>query len=298
MPLRCLEFCSRQAFINILRQRYMAVAAVLTLAGALLVGGAGTLALLNINIWTRAAGDELEIWAHLNPRVSRARAVALRREISRWPNVRSIRLHTKEAGFRELSALFHHPAMEGLENPLGDALRVKAASPANVLSLGRALRGLPEVDKVFDAGDAVRWIRAAAGVVRLGTFVAAGLLALVAVVVAANTVGLTLFARRREIGIMQLVGATGGFVAGPFLIEGALLGTGGAVVALALLAPGYAYLLDHWPAATLNVALAPADVLAPLGGGLLGIGFGLGLLSSGFSVRRFLRGAAAGEQPL
>jgi len=276
----------------------MAVAAVLSLAGALLVGGAGALALLNINLWTRAAGGELEIWVFLDPKVPRSRAMQLRREISRWPKVRSVRLQTREQGFRELSGAIRHPALQGLENPLGDALIVKAVNPDAVLPLSSALRKLPERDEVIDAGDAVHWIMSVARVVRLGTFIAAGVLALVAAVVAANTVRLTLFARRKEIGIMQLVGATSGIVAGPFLLEGALLGILGAGVALAVLVPGYSYLVGHWPIASLGVPLAPTDVLAPLAGGMVFVGFALGLLSSGFSVRRFLRAPGGGEQPL
>lgn len=276
----------------------MAIAAVLSLGGALLVGGAGTLALLNINLWTRAAGDELEIWVHLDPKVPRVRALQMRQEIARWPQVRSVDLHTKEQGFRDLTAAIRHPALEGLENPLGDALRVKAVNPQSVRAVSSALRKLSEVDMVIDASEAVRWIMAAARAVRLGTFLAAAVLALVAVVVGANTVRLTLFARRREIGIMQLVGATSGVVAGPFLLEGALLGILGAAAALVVLVPGYSYLVQHWPAASIGVPLVPAAVLARLAGGMLAIGFGLGLLSSGFSVRRFLRAAAAGEQHL
>jgi cell division transport system permease protein len=103
----------------------------------------------------------------------------------------------------------------------------------------------------------------------------------------ANTIRLSIFARRREIEVMKLVGATNWFVRGPFMIEGLLCGLGGAIAAVILLALGRVIFLDHiihlhekevhaWP-------FAP-QVLIVLGAGLL-----LGAAGSGLTIRRFLQ---------
>ena len=104
----------------------------------------------------------------------------------------------------------------------------------------------------------------------------------------ANTIRLSIFARRREIEVMKLVGATNWFVRGPFMIEGLLAGLIGAVAALILLLLGRTIFLGHvihlhesgevhaWP--------FPFHVLIVLGAGLL-----LGAMGSGLTIRRFLQ---------
>jgi cell division transport system permease protein len=103
----------------------------------------------------------------------------------------------------------------------------------------------------------------------------------------ANTIRLSIFARRREIEVMKLVGATNWFIRGPFMIEGLLAGLIGAVAALILLLLGRTIFLGHvihlhesevhaWP--------FPLHVLIVLGAGLL-----LGAMGSGLTIRRFLQ---------
>ncbi|HKD34270.1 MAG TPA: permease-like cell division protein FtsX [Gaiellaceae bacterium] len=103
----------------------------------------------------------------------------------------------------------------------------------------------------------------------------------------ANTIRLSIFARRREIEVMKLVGATNWFVRGPFMIEGLLCGLGGAIAAIVLLLLGRSLFLGHvihlhetdvhaWPFGL--------HVLIVLGAGLL-----LGALGSGLTIRRFLQ---------
>jgi len=103
----------------------------------------------------------------------------------------------------------------------------------------------------------------------------------------ANTIRLSIFARRREIEVMKLVGATNWFVRGPFMIEGLLAGLGGAVAALILLLLGRTLFLGH------VVHLKETDVHAwPFGLHVLivlGAGLLLGAAGSGLTIRRFLQ---------
>ena len=103
----------------------------------------------------------------------------------------------------------------------------------------------------------------------------------------ANTIRLSIFARRREIEVMKLVGATNWFVRGPFMIEGLLEGLGGAVLAVILLVLGRAVFMPQ-------IHLTNASDIHAWPFGLhilivLGTGLALGAAGSGLTIRRFLQ---------
>ena len=103
----------------------------------------------------------------------------------------------------------------------------------------------------------------------------------------ANTIRLSIFARRREIEVMKLVGATNWFVRGPFMIEGLLCGLGGAVLAVILLVLGrelFMPLIHLTNASDIHAWPFGLHILIVLGAGLA-----LGALGSGLTIRRFLQ---------
>ena len=119
------------------------------------------------------------------------------------------------------------------------------------------------------------------------------LLAVAAVLLIANTIRLSIFARRREIEVMKLVGATNWFVRLPFMLEGMLCGLGGALFSVLLLGGAYQMLLSKWldssTSGSLTVQTAhslPFWMIAAL---LLAAGTALGAMGSGLTMRRFLR---------
>jgi len=295
MRWRHLEFFFRETGANLWRQRFAAAAAAVSMAAAVLVVGASALAMLNVNRWVGAAGGELQVWVHLRPIVSRERAQELRSEIARWPQVSSCKLVTREEALRQLQETIKHPALNEVPNPLGDALKINARRPTYLPSITARLRRMREAETVIDAGEAQHWVATVARVVKGGTVFAGSLLVVVAVAVFSNTMRLSLFARRREIAIMQLVGATGSFVATPFVLEGLVLGLIGSGIAAVALLAGYAWAVDNWPAMALHLSLVPARQAAVLAGSLIGAGGLLGLLSGAVSVSRYLRRHLAGE---
>jgi len=140
------------------------------------------------------------------------------------------------------------------------------------------------------------WLDPLETVLERGRAVGIGLLVLLAVataVLVSNTLRLAVYARRDEIEIMKLVGATDAFVGGPFLVEGLLQGLAGATLAVsALLGASWALLPRLRVALPLASRLSRADVLpGPLLIGLVGGGALLGIASSALSLGRFLRRA-------
>jgi cell division transport system permease protein len=119
------------------------------------------------------------------------------------------------------------------------------------------------------------------------------LLAVAAVLLIANTIRLSIFARRREIEVMKLVGATNWFVRLPFMLEGMLCGLGGALFSVLLLGGAYQMLLSKWldssTSGSITVQSAQSMPFWMIALVLLAAGTALGAMGSGLTMRRFLR---------
>ena len=180
-----------------------------------------------------------------------------------------------------------------LTNPLPASWEASLGNPGHAKDVAASVRAMPGAERgangvAYGGRDADRLLRNAAVV----EAVIGGLilvLAISAVALIANTIRLSIFARRREVEVMKLVGASNWFVRLPFVLEGMLCGLGGAILSIGLLGASLVLLKDHLPAASLNEDGAHAIafwLLAPL---LLLAGTLLGAIGSGVTMRRFLR---------
>lgn len=179
-------------------------------------------------------------------------------------------------------------------NPLPDTFRITPdkAEDVNAIAASLAPGGTPVdpgIDQVRNQKDQTQKILSATHVVKLTMGILAFLLIGASILLVSNTIRLSLFARRREIEVMKLVGATDWFIRWPFLLEGVLMGAFGGLSAIALLAIGKIALIDPL---TKDFAL----IAAP---GTINFGLLIGILmvaavavssaGSGLSLRRFLR---------
>lgn len=269
--------------------------AVTTIAVA--VGVLAVLLTLQVNLTAAAArfSEEARLVAQLAPGASPAQLQTAHAFVAQWPEVAAVRMVTAEAALAELVAVLGDDAP-----PVEDADLVPASLEVTLVPVRRdaagleavaaRLRAVPGVEAV-DAGLDLfgRFDGARRAVTWVGAVVAA--LALLAVIfIVGNTVRLALYARRDELAIMDLVGATHAFIRGPYYVEGALqggLGAGLAVLGLwgllAALLPadrtvGFDFLTHRvvWP---------PASWWAALVGGTAAVG----LLASHLATTRFLR---------
>jgi cell division transport system permease protein len=208
------------------------------------------------------------------------------------PGVVRVRLVPKEEAWLAFQQRYPSKAdLAGLrENPLPDKYEIRTAKPQQIFRVANAVRLLPHVAHVSTGTKVLENLLRIARLVRLVGLVCAGLLLLATVAVISNAIRVTLFARRREIRIMQLVGATNGFIRLPFVFEGVFDGAVGAVLACFVVATGYGYLVRTALASVPLLAEFHTDVSLPhLFGGLSLIGVAIGALGSMITMRRFLR---------
>jgi len=184
-------------------------------------------------------------------------------------------------------------------NPLPDTFRVTPDTPSDALKLRDELAPQaaaggrttidPAIESVKNRKDETTKILTATRVVKLAMGLLAGLLILASLLLISNTIRLSLFARRREVEVMKLVGATDWFIRWPFVIEGVVLGTLGGVLAVLLLLVGKLALIDPL-AADFALIAAPRTIgFGALVALLLGAAMVVSALGSGLSLRRFLR---------
>jgi cell division transport system permease protein len=172
-------------------------------------------------------------------------------------------------------------------NPLPNAFRVRVRNPDDVPAVAATIAKIPGIAKADFAADTVtKLLRAAEVLGKLGLGMIL-LLVLTAAIIIANTIRLTVFARRREIAIMQLVGATSTYIRMPFIAEGVLAGVLGAFVAIIVLAVARIQLVPKIAATLSFVPLHANESQIALQ--LLGVGAVVGLIASWFSVGRYLR---------
>lgn len=259
-----------------------------------------TIVLLGLFLFIRAAVagigaqllDQITVSAYLKPEVTAEQVAAISHFLADDPRVASAQFVPKKQALAELRERTKGTIDTALltENPLPDKFRIKARIPDQVPAIAAAVRRLTGVQNVVYGQKIVqRLLQLGAVLRRVGIAVIVVFFAVAGIIIA-NTIRLTVFARRREIGIMQLVGATSTYILLPFICEGLLDGLIGALIAIALLALARATLwprlLEALPWAQLAVSPLDPRVLA---GELLLIGAAIGVVASWISVGRHLR---------
>ena len=267
------------------------------MAMTLFVFGGFLLIQENLGRLVRGWSDEVQVFVYLGDGVDPGAAEALRVRVAAYPEVKAVRYVSRERAWedfrRDLGA--QSGILDGLDSEVLPAsldveLRSAFRSREAVLALARRVEALEGVRDVEYPETWLEKVRALmVGVERL-KWVLGGFLFLVACLIVGSTIKLAIVARRDEIEIMQLVGASDGLIKAPFVIEGMIQGLAGAGAALVLLRASFSLLT----ADTLAPfgALAPAERLAFLYpwqcAQLAVMGWLLGTVGSLLSVRRFL----------
>jgi cell division transport system permease protein len=293
---RLIYFCA-QALSSVRESPAVSVLTSLTIGAALLVLACYVTALDNLEglalVWGRSASLALNLaddstptdWDEVRQKVV-ARAEVLHAELV-TPKAALERFRARGV---EAAALVEGVEPGVLPASIEITLRPNFTDLTALEALATELQRVPHVASADYGREEFERLRALLELLRYGGLCGGIFIALATAFIVSNTIRLTVFARRDEITILRLVGATPWFIRTPFLIEGALWGLGGALLATLLLAAG-----DVWLAPRLSLALA--DVLGALevrlwtsdvALGVVGAGVLLGVLGSALAVRRFI----------
>lgn len=287
------RFVLRAALRGLQGSAATAILAVITMALALVLAGAFGVVIGNMHAVVERVGDELTLSAYLDPTVDGATRGELAAEARRIDGVKDVEAVSPAdalARFPERTGVSAGPVELLDENPLPASLEVRLeAASRSAAAVGRvreALLALPGVSDVSAGNDWVVGYARALGFVRSVAFAVGLVLALATLVIVAATIRLALHARRDELEILALVGASRATLRLPFLIEGLAQGASAGILALLVLRGLFALARPAVDAALAFLAgpgaaafLSWPEMLA-----LVAVGALLGLLGAAFSL--------------
>jgi cell division transport system permease protein len=294
-----LSFFLREAFRSLGRNAMPSFAAMATVLVTMLILGV----FIPIVQATTGAANEVRgrllLDVYLRTDATPADAQRVRQRLDAAAHVKRVEYVSKEDAYREERK--RNPEAYQLlgANPLPDTFRVTPDDPSHIDQLrdqlapvdagGRRTAIDPAIDQVKNRRDETNKILSATRVVKLTTALLAAMLITASILLIANTIRLSLFARRREVEVMKLVGATDWFIRWPFVLEGVVVGAMGGILAVLLLAVGKVALIDPLASEFALIAAPRTINFLALVGVVLVASVAVSAAGSGISLRRFLR---------
>jgi cell division transport system permease protein len=294
-----IGFFLREAVRATRRSAAPSFAALATVLVTLLVLGVFIPIVQATNGAADSVRSRVEVDVYMKTNATAADDARVRQELHQVPHVRSVQFVSKQTAYAQQSKI--DPAAYKLlgTNPLPDTFHVIPDNPGNVLALRNSLSpptagGGPgtidqSIQSVSNKRNDTKKILEVTNLVTITAAALTVLLTIASVLLIANTIRLSLYARRREVEVMKLVGATDWFIRWPFVIEGIVVGAVGALLAIAVLGVTKVALLDplanNWTLIAAPRTISFTALLLVL----LGAGVGVSALGSGLSLRRYLR---------
>lgn len=272
-----------------------AVFTALTLGFSLAILALFAIVFVNLNTLVAGLGDKTVIVAYVKDSALAAGPERLKAEALSLPGVSAVEFISKEAALSELKSGFsgHEGIFEGVDaNPLPASMEIRLKDsfkdPAKVTGAVEKLKAMGWVEEVQYSAEWVERFSAFLRFVELGASVIGVFLGAAVLFIISNTIRLTVYARKDEIEIMRLVGASDIFIKAPFFIEGAIQGFAGGLIALLILGGASLMLSSGMPAYLAFVVVSPLSAVA-LFLILVSAGVFMGVVGSLISMGRFLK---------
>lgn len=286
----------KQGFQGMWRNRGMGLASVGSITAVLIILGIVLIMILSINnvvVETKNKFDEIQIF--LEDDITDEQLHYIEKQAKENEGVLSVIYQSKEQAMEIMKEDWEDNAylLEGLEtNPLPDSFIVKLKGIEYADSVVNKVKELEGVEEIKYYKDIIEKLVLLANYVRGGGLIITAILILVSIFIISNTIKITVTARQSEINIMKYVGATNGYIRGPFIIEGVLFGLIGAILSILIVNYGYGYFFnavnDKLYVLFTVYLVPPVALMKDISIIFIAIGMGIGALGSLVSLKRFL----------
>ncbi|MGZ4160377.1 MAG: permease-like cell division protein FtsX [Neobacillus sp.] len=296
MKVRTIGRHARESFRSIGRNGWMTFASVSAVTVTLILVGVFFSIMMNLNKVAQTIEEDVQIRVHIDVAANKQDQQKLQNEIAKVPEVKSIKFSSKE---QELKELVKSLGEEGKafklfeqDNPLNDVFIVKTKNPTDTMKAAKKIEKMNYVAKVkYGQGSVEKLFNFIKASRNVGVVLIIGLF-FTAIFLISNTIKITIIARRREIKIMRLVGATNNFIRWPFFLEGLWLGILGSILPIILISIAYYKAYDYIApklAGNFMQILPYNPFVYQVSGLLILMGAMIGVWGSVMSVRKFLR---------
>ena len=286
-----LQYVTKETTTNLKRNFFITMAAVLVVVVSMYLVGAVFVASFAVDRALTLQTKKVEVAVFLKRDITPEARDTIQRDLVAMPEVASVSYESKQEAYETFKRLFRDEP-DIVENTTADALpesfRVKLKDPNQFAVVRDRLDGRPGIDQIQDERKFLSRLLAVVRDIRLLGIALVFLLIIAAAVLIATTIRMAIFARRREIAIMKLVGATNWFIRIPFMLEGVIQGMAGALIAMGLLVasrPLYTNLLKSFK--FLNLTVTYSEILVN-SARVLVFGILIGAIGSLLGLRRFL----------
>lgn len=289
-----LSYFWGETFRSLFRNRFMAIASVLTVTLSMFILGVFLSAVLNINHMASYLENQVEMTVYLKDGLTTDQVMGIGKYLKAQPGMKEIKFTNKDQAMKDFRERMGDQqglldAING--NPLPASYQMSFQTPEQLKTTAEVVAKYQGVETVQYGKDIIEQLYKVAQVIRLSGIVLIIFLAGAELFIISNTIRLTVFARRREIQIMKYVGASNGFIRWPFLFEGMVIGFLGSGLASLILWEGYKTVVSEMAAA--GLVFIPMIPLWPFMGYttliILAAGIVIGVMGSAISLRKYMK---------
>ena len=294
---RMLGRSIRDAFKSVIRNFSLSLASISCITITLIIVTVAIIATLNVQNFTKEIEKDMTIVVFLDGDANDEDVESIKEKIEKIENVDKYTYQTKlevKEQMQNDSEVFETVLSNFDENesPLKDTFQVKVKEIEKIKSTAERIEKIDKVAVVrYGEGMVDKMIKAFDSIKKVTYGIAAALI-LVTIFLIVNTIKLTISARKREIGIMRLVGASNFTIKTPFIIEGMILGIFGSIVPILITTYGYMAFYKHFDGylfSELIKLISPEPFIYNVSLIVLGIGILVGMIGSSGAVRKYLK---------
>lgn len=296
-PIRMLGRSVRDAVKSVIRNFSLSLASISCITITLIIVAVAVVASFNVQNFTKAIEKDMTIVVFIDNEATEEDVEEVENKIKKISNVESYTFQTKKEVKEQMqqeSEVFKTvlDTWADEESPLKDTFQVKVKNVEKIKKTALKIESIDKVSTVrYGEGMVDKMVKAFSSIEKVTYVVVLGLV-LVTVFLIINTIKLTISARRKEIGIMRLVGASNITIKLPFIIEGMVLGLFGSIIPVILTTYGYLAFYKHFDGylySRLIELIVPEPFIYQTSLIVVGIGILVGMIGSASAVRKYLK---------
>ena len=295
MRFNVISYLLKEGIQNLFKNKKSTISCLMIMIATMLIFGLFFVIGENINAFVKSVADAQGIRVFVINTATDEEIEQVGKDILEIDGVRDAKYISKEEGLETMREKFGDELMAGYieRNIFPASYEVTLTDLELNNSVQESLRQIPNVDDIRSSNPTIEQIIRLAKGVKIVTWVILVLLIIISTAIIANTIKLTVHARRKEISIMKYVGATNSFIRWPFLVEGVIIGVFAGLISVGIIGLSYTYIAGRLSGTTfLELAnwqlIEFSNMFELILVVYLGLGIGIGAIGSGISMKKYL----------